>query len=570
MNQAGFPLLSLLIFLPLLGCVVIMTVRGDQETVASNARWSALWTSLIVFALSLVLWVKFDPSEPGFQFVESTPWVPEFSIGYHLGVDGISVLFVLLTTLLTPICVLASWETIRVRVREYMIAFLILETVLVGMFCALDFVMFYVFFEGVLIPMYLIIGVWGGPRRVYSAVKFFLFTLTGSVLMLLALLAMWYYAGTTDMTVLLHTAFPVRMQFWLFLAFLASFSVKIPMWPVHTWLPDAHVEAPTAGSVMLAAVLLKMGAYGFLRFSVPMLPQASAEFAPLIYALSVVAVIYTALVAFAQTDMKKLIAYSSVAHMGVVTIGIFTFNAQGITGALFQMLSHGVVSAALFLSVGVIYDRMHTREIARYGGLADRMPLYATVFMIFTMAAVALPGTSGFPGEILVLIGAFRISFWLALLGNLGMILGVIYMLYLYRRVIFGRLTRADLQGILDLSPREVAVFAPLVLLTLWMGVYPTSFTDFFRPSVNALIEHHSASLAAHHEIASSAHERSGWSQNIIVMAGRDPAIHDLPAIAKFEMPGSRPGMTNWGEPSKSGQDGISLASPAPAQGSTR
>jgi NADH-quinone oxidoreductase subunit M len=499
MNQAGFPLLSLLIFLPLLGCVVIMTVRGDAETVASNARWTALWTSLIVFALSLVLWVKFDPSEPGFQFVENMAWVPEFSIAYHLGVDGISVLFVLLTTLLTPICVLASWETIRWRVREYMIAFLILETVLVGMFCALDFVMFYIFFEGVLIPMYLIIGVWGGSRRVYSAVKFFLFTLTGSVLMLLALLTMWNYAGTTDMTVLLHTAFPVRMQFWLFLAFLASFSVKIPMWPVHTWLPDAHVEAPTAGSVMLAAVLLKMGAYGFLRFSVPMLPQASATFAPLIYALSVVAVVYAALVAFAQTDMKKLVAYSSVAHRGVVTIGIFTFNAQGVTGALFQMLSHGVISAALFLSVGVIYDRMHTREIDRYGGLADRMPRYATALMVFTMGAIALPGTSGFPGEILVLIGAFRVSFWLALLGSLGMILGVIYMLYLYRRVIFGRLVRADLQGIMDLSPREVAVLAPLVLLTLWMGVYPSSFTDFFRPTVGALVEHHSTALAAAH-----------------------------------------------------------------------
>ena len=502
MSQAGFPLLSLLTFLPLLGCVIIMSVRGDAETVASNARWTALWTSLIVFALSLVLWVKFDPSEAGFQFVESQNWVPEFHIGYRMGVDGISVLFVLLTTLLTPICVLASWESVKVRVREYMIAFLILETMLVGMFCALDFLMFYIFFEGVLIPMYLIIGVWGGPRRVYSAVKFFLYTLTGSVLMLLALLAMWFYAGTTDMTVLLHTAFPAHMQFWLFLAFLASFAVKVPMWPVHTWLPDAHVEAPTAGSVMLAAVLLKMGAYGFLRFSVPMLPQASAELAPLIYALSVVAVIYTALVAFAQTDMKKLVAYSSVSHMGVATIGIFTFNAQGITGGLFQMLSHGIVSAAMFLIVGVVYDRMHSREIARYGGLADRMPLYATVFMVFTLAQIGLPGTSGFPGEIFTLIGAFRVSFWLALLGSTGMILSVIYMLYLYRRVVFGRLVRADLMNILDLSPREIAVFAPLVLLTLWMGVYPASFTDFFRPSVNALVEQHKSALASPPQVA--------------------------------------------------------------------
>ncbi len=503
MDQAGFPLLSLITFLPLVGCAIIMSVRGDRETVASNARWTALWTSLIVFALSLVLWVKFDRSYAGFQFVELQTWVPEFHVAYHMGVDGISVLFVLLTTLLTPICILASWDSIQLRVREYMIAFLILETMLVGMFCALDFLMFYIFFEGVLIPMYLIIGVWGGPRRVYSAVKFFLFTLTGSVLMLLALLRMWQYAGTTDIPVLLHTAFPVHMQFWLFLAFLASFAVKVPMWPVHTWLPDAHVEAPTAGSVMLAAVLLKMGAYGFLRFSVPMLPQASATFAPLIFTLSVVAVVYAALVAFAQTDMKKLIAYSSVAHMGVATIGIFTFNAQGITGGLFQMLSHGIVSGALFLIVGVVYDRIHSRDIARYGGLADRMPLYATVFMVFAISSVGLPGTSGFPGEILMLIGAFRVSFWLALLGSLGMVLGVIYMLYLYRRVVFGRLTRMDLQGILDLSPREVAVFAPLVLLTLWMGVYPSSFTDFFRPSVNALVEQHRvAMMAPHHRVA--------------------------------------------------------------------
>jgi NADH-quinone oxidoreductase subunit M len=499
MSQAGFPLLSLVTFLPLVGCAVIMTVRGDEETIASNARWTALWTSLIVFVLSLVIWVRFDRSYAGFQFVETENWIPEFHVAYHMGVDGISVLFVLLTTLLTPICVLASWETIQKHVREYMVAFLILETMLVGMFCALDFLMFYIFFEGVLIPMFLIIGVWGGPRRVYSAVKFFLFTLTGSVLMLLALLAMWEYAGTTDIPALLHTHFPGRMQFWLFVAFLASFAVKVPMWPVHTWLPDAHVEAPTAGSVMLAAVLLKMGAYGFLRFSVPMLPEASALFAPLIFTLSVVAVVYAALVAFAQTDMKKLIAYSSVAHMGVATIGIFTFNAQGITGGLYQMLSHGIVSAALFLIVGVVYDRIHSREIARYGGLADRMPLYATVFMVFAISSVGLPGTAGFPGEILMLIGAFRLNFWLAVTGSLGMILSVIYMLYLYRRIIFGRLVKADLQAIFDLSTREVAVFAPLVLLTLWMGVYPTSFTDFFRPSVNALVEQHQTAMNAVH-----------------------------------------------------------------------
>jgi NADH-quinone oxidoreductase subunit M len=502
MNAAGFPLLSLLIWLPLVGCAFIMSLRGEEAVVASNARHAALWTSLIVFALSLILWVKFDQSDGGFQFVENMAWLPQWGISYHLGVDGISVLFVLLSTALTPICILASWDAIKLRVREYMIAFLVLETMMVGMFVALDFVVFYMFFEGVLIPMYLIIGVWGGPRRVYAAIKFFLYTLTGSVLMLLALLAMWYHAGTTDITVLLHTSFPAAMQTWLFLAFFASFAVKVPMWPVHTWLPDAHVEAPTAGSVILAGVLLKMGAYGFLRFSVPMLPLASLHLAPLIYALSVVAVVYTALVALAQTDMKKLIAYSSVAHMGVVTIGIFTFNMQGISGALFQMLSHGIVSAALFLCVGVVYDRMHTREIARYGGLADRMPAYAVTFMVFTMATIGLPGTSGFVGEFLVLVGAFKVSFWLSLLGSLGMILGAAYALYLYRRVIFGKLTKDDLKSILDLSPREVAIFVPLIVLTLWMGIYPSSFTGFFDAAVGRMVESHQAAIATPTEIA--------------------------------------------------------------------
>ncbi|MGI4940143.1 MAG: NADH-quinone oxidoreductase subunit M, partial [Janthinobacterium lividum] len=397
----------------------------------------------------------------------------------------------------TPICILASWEAITVRVREYMLAFLVLETMMVGMFSAQDFIVFYMFFEGVLIPMFLIIGVWGGPRRVYASFKFFLYTLAGSILMLLALLAIWRAAGTTDLAVLMHTSFPARMQFWLFLAFFASFAVKVPMWPVHTWLPDAHVEAPTAGSVILAGVLLKMGAYGFLRFSVPMLPQASQYFAPLMFSLGVIAVIYTSLVAFAQTDMKKLIAYSSVAHMGVVVIGIFTFNAQGVQGALFQMLSHGIVSAALFLCVGVIYDRIHTRDIARYGGLAGRMPGYALMFMVFTMASVGLPGTSGFVGEFLVLVGAFKVSLYLAYLGSFGMILGAVYMLYLYRRVIFGKLTRDDLRGILDLSPREIAIFTPLLGLTLWMGIYPSSFTQFFDATVHAMVEQHVAAMAA-------------------------------------------------------------------------
>ncbi len=456
-NAAGFPILSLVTWLPIVGCLVLMMIRGDEATVARNARWAALWTSLVVFAVSLKLWWGFDPAQAGFQFNESLAWLPQFKVGYSMGVDGISVLFVLLSTALTPICILASWDSVHGRVREYMIAFLVLETMMVGAFAATDFLVFYMFFEGLLIPMYIIIGVWGGPRRVYASFKFFLYTLAGSVLMLLALLAMWFQAGTTDIATLMHTPFSHTMQTWLFIAFLASFAVKVPMWPVHTWLPDAHVEAPTAGSVILAGVLLKMGGYGFLRFSVPMLPHASQQFAPLMFALGVIAVIYTSLVAIAQTDMKKLIAYSSVAHMGLVVIGTFTFNMQGIEGAMLQMLSHGIVSAALFLCVGVVYDRMHTREIARYGGLGDRMPGYALIFLFFTMASMGLPGTSGFIGEFMVLVGAFKVSFWVSLLGSIGMILGAAYALWLYRRIIFGAITRDDLRSILDLSPREVA-----------------------------------------------------------------------------------------------------------------
>jgi NADH-quinone oxidoreductase subunit M len=497
MNAAGFPILSLVTFLPLAGAFIILMVRGEEEVVARNARWTALWTSLITLAISLILWARFDASSAEFQFTERAEWLPEYGVGYAMGVDGISVLFVLLSTLLTPICILASWESVQTRVREYMVAFLVLESMMVGMFCALDFVLFYVFFEAVLIPMFLIIGVWGGARRVYAAFKFFLYTLAGSLLMLLAILAMWYQAGTTDIVQLMEETFSPRMQFWLFLAFLVSFAVKVPMWPVHTWLPDAHVEAPTAGSVILAGVLLKMGAYGFLRFSLPMLPQASADFAPLIFALSVIAIVYTSLVALAQEDMKKLIAYSSVAHMGIVTLGIFTFTHQGLSGALFTMLSHGIVSGALFLCVGVLYDRVHSREILRYGGVAKIMPAYALVFMLFTMGSVALPGTAGFPGELLVIVGAFRVNPWVALGATMGMVLGAAYMLYLYRRVVFGRITREDLKALLDLSPREYAVFAPLILLTLWMGVYPSSFLNFFEASVAALVERHEAALGA-------------------------------------------------------------------------
>ncbi|MGH8161944.1 MAG: NADH-quinone oxidoreductase subunit M [Gammaproteobacteria bacterium] len=499
MNAAGFPILSLVTFLPLVGVVVILSIRGDRDTIAVNSRWAALWTSLIVFALSLVLWGEFDRSDPGFQFVEYLTWMPEIGLGYHMGVDGISILFVLLSTALTPICIIASWEIIKNQVREYMITFLVLETMMIGTFCSLDFIMFYIFFEGTLIPMYLIIGIWGGERRIYSAYKFFLYTLAGSVLLLLAILAIWFQTGTMNIVTLLHTRLPVSMQIWLFLGFLASFAVKLPMWPVHTWLPDAHVEAPTAGSVMLAGVLLKFGGYGLLRFSVPMLPFASQTLAPLMFALGVIAVIYTSFVALAQTDMKKLIAYSSVAHMGLVTIGIFTFNDQGLNGALFQMISHGIVSAALFLCVGVLYDRLHTHEIARFGGLIERMPFYALILMFFSLASVGLPGTSGFVGEILVMIGALQVNFWVAILAGTGMILSIAYMLYLYRRIIFGVIVHADLKGMLDLSPREVVVFAPLVILVLWMGIYPTSFTNFWAATVAQMVHQHTAMLHGAH-----------------------------------------------------------------------
>ena len=485
-----FPILSLLTFLPLVGALFILTIRGDAEVVARNARNVALWTSMINFLLSLFVWVNFDSSTAKFQFVEESQWMPAFGINYKLGVDGISMFFVLLSTLLTPVCVLASWESIQARIKEYMISFLIMETFMIGMFSALDMVVFYVFFEAVLIPMFVIIGVWGGPRRVYAAFKFFLYTLAGSVLMLLAILAMYFDAGTTDIPTLMTHRFPAAFQAWMWLAFFASFAVKIPMWPVHTWLPDAHVEAPTAGSVILAAVLLKFGGYGFLRFSLPMFPEASVLFTPLIYTLSIVAVVYTSLVALAQEDMKKLIAYSSVAHMGFVTIGTFTLTVQGIEGAIYQMLSHGVVSAALFLIVGVVYDRMHSRDIATYGGLVHRMPAYALVFMLFMLASVGLPGTAGFIGEFLVLVGAFQVNTWVAALAATGLILGAAYMLYLYRRVIFGVLTKDSLKAIFDMSPREIAVFAPLVVLVIWMGVYPSPFLDVMHASVaNLLIQ---------------------------------------------------------------------------------
>ncbi|MBK8175808.1 MAG: NADH-quinone oxidoreductase subunit M [Rhodospirillales bacterium] len=495
--MGNLPILSLVTFLPLLGAGFILCVRGDDAVVARNCRNVALLTSMATFLLSLGIWFNFDPATADFQFEERAVWMPAFNIAYHMGVDGISMPFVLLSTLLIPVCILASWTSIKTRVKEYMIAFLVMETMLVGTFCALDMILFYLFFEGTLIPMFLIIGVWGGPRRVYSAFKFFLYTLAGSVLMLLALLTMYLDAGTTDIPALLQHNFDVGLQQWLWLACLAAFAVKLPMWPVHTWLPDAHVEAPTAGSVVLAGVLLKFGGYGFLRFSLPMLPEASLIFAPLIFSLSIIAVIYTSLVALAQEDMKKLIAYSSVAHMGFVTVGAFSMTIQGVEGAIFQMLSHGIVSAALFLIVGVVYDRVHSREIATYGGLVHRMPVYAFVFMLFMFASVGLPGTSGFVGEFLVLVGAFQVNAWIAALTATGTILGAAYMLYLYRRVIFGALTKETLKGLLDLSPREIVVFAPLLVLVIWFGVYPQPVLNVMHVSVQNVVERLDVARAA-------------------------------------------------------------------------
>ncbi len=504
--MSDWPLLTITTFLPLLGALLILTIRGEADVVARNSRNVAMLTSLATLLVSLAAWNQFDSKSAEFQLIDQALWMPGLQINYKMGVDGISLFFVLLSTFLTPICILSSWQAVKVRVKEYMIAFLVLETMMVGMFCALDLVLFYVFFEGVLIPMFIIIGVWGGPRRVYAAFKFFLYTLLGSVLLLLALIAMYYDAGTTDIPALLAHTFPRGMQVWLWLAFFASFAVKVPMWPVHTWLPDAHVEAPTAGSVILAGVLLKMGGYGFIRFSVPMFPIATHDLAPLIYALSVIAIVYTSLVALVQEDMKKLIAYSSVAHMGFVTIGTFTVTTQGLEGALFQMLSHGIVSAALFLCVGVVYDRIHSREIARYGGLVNRMPAYAFVFMVFTLGSIGLPGTSGFVGEFLSLLGAFVANTWVALFAATGVILGAAYMLYLYRRVIFGKLVREDLKTILDLSPREIAVFAPLVVVVFWMGIYPSSFLTPMHASVAKLIGNYHVALDMANQLASAAH----------------------------------------------------------------
>jgi NADH-quinone oxidoreductase subunit M len=500
--MTSWPILSVVTFLPIVGAIFIAFLHDDEAGVR-NARWIALWTTLITFIISLILVWRFDPGSADFQFLEKRPWLSG-TIIYAMGVDGISLPFVILTTAVMPITILASWTSVQNRVRSYMIAFLVLETLMVGTFCALDLVLFYLFFEGSLIPMFLIIGIWGGPRRVYASFKFFLYTFAGSVLMLLAIMAMYWQAGTTEIPVLLHHAFPRTLQTWAWFAFLASFAVKMPMWPVHTWLPDAHVEAPTAGSVILAAILLKLGGYGFLRFSLPMFPQASVDFAPLIYVLSVVAIVYTSLVALMQEDVKKLIAYSSVAHMGFVTMGLFAVTAQGVAGGIFQMISHGIVSAALFLCVGVIYDRMHTRQIAAYGGLVNRMPIYAFAFMIFTMANVGLPGTSGFIGEFLTLLGTFRVNNWVATFATLGIILSAAYALWLYRKVVFGKLEKPSLFNIKDVGLREITILAPLVILTIVFGVYPKPVLDMSATSVTALIDnfHHAVSSVQSAELA--------------------------------------------------------------------
>ncbi|ABK46108.1 NADH dehydrogenase subunit M [Magnetococcus marinus MC-1] len=480
-------MLSLLTFLPLIGALAILAFVERQRD--DIARLAAMGISTVVLILSLLLYGEFDPSVAGFQFTQEAAWLPALGIHYRMGVDGISYPFVMLTALLTPICILASWQSIQKRVKEYMAAFLALESFVIGVFCALDFALFYVLWEAMLIPMFLIIGVWGGQNRVYAAMKFFLYTLAGSVLMLVAMISLYVTTGTFSIPELMEVQLPFNYQMWLFLAFFIAFAVKVPMWPFHTWLPDAHVQAPTAGSVILAGILLKMGAYGFLRFSLPILPDASRYMADFIFVLSLVAIVYTALVALVQTDMKKLIAYSSVSHMGFVTIGIFAFNQQGIEGSILQMINHGIVSGALFLIVGVIYDRLHTRELSRFGGLAIRMPIYAVIFMLFTMASVGLPGTNGFIGEFLILMGAFFANTTVAFVAATGLVLGAAYMLWLYKQVMFGEMVHEENRSLMDVNGREIALFVPLIVLVLWIGFYPNPFLDAFHSSVAHLVD---------------------------------------------------------------------------------
>ena len=485
--MSEIPILSILIFIPVVGIFFMLLIRNNDDQSSQNLKHTALWITFLNFIISLSLLFSFDLNNPDFQFVEKYAWI-ESGISYHLGIDGVSILFVILTTMLVPICILASYESIKFSVKEYLISFLALETFMIGVFCSLDLVLFYLFFEGGLIPMFLIIGIWGGERRVYSTFKFFLYTLAGSVFMLLAIIYIFISTGTTDVETLLMYNFTTNEQLILWIAFFTSFMVKIPMWPFHTWLPDAHVEAPTAGSVILAGVLLKMAGYGFIRFSIGFFPDASEFFEPFIFSLSVIAIIVTSLIALVQEDMKKLIAYSSVAHMGFVTLGIFTFTVQGIEGGIIQMISHGIVSAALFLCVGVVYDRLHTREIARYGGLVSKMPFYSFSFMIFILASLGLPGTSGFVGEFLVLLSIFSINTYFAIFATTGVVLAATYSLWLYRRIIFGALIKDDLSEMFDLTRREIIIFLPLIILTIFIGLYPKPIINIIEPSTEKIV----------------------------------------------------------------------------------
>jgi NADH-quinone oxidoreductase subunit M len=493
----NFPILSAIIFIPLIGAFFIFVTKGIQKNVEKNSKYVAIFSSLTNFLLSIFLWYSFDTTTADFQFVEKKKWMEGF-INFQLGVDGISILFILLTTFIAPVCIFSAIHSIKFKIKEFLIAILVMETLMLGVFCSLDLVIFYLFFEGGLIPMFLIIGIWGGPKRVYSAFKFFLFTLLGSVLMLVAIISIYWITGTSDVIKLLDIRIPTEYQYLLWLAFFSSFAVKLPMWPVHTWLPDAHVEAPTAGSVILAAILLKMAGYGFLRFSLGLFPVASDYFTPLIFTLSIMAIIYTSLVALMQEDMKKLIAYSSVAHMGFVTLGIFSLTKQGLEGSIIQMISHGLISAALFLCVGVVYDRFHSRMISSYGGLVNIMPKYSLVFIIFVLAALGLPGTSGFVGEFLVLVGVLQKNILVAILASLGVILAAAYMLWLYKRVIFGKITNSEIKIMSDLNKTEIYIFSSLAFLILFFGVYPEPLFNTIDISVNNLIENYQIDINFH------------------------------------------------------------------------
>jgi NADH-quinone oxidoreductase subunit M len=486
MNNLGFPILSTLIFLPIAGAALLLLINRSKENLI---KWVSLIVSITVFIISIPLFTEFNKSTHLMQFTEKHAWIPSLNINYSLGIDGISILFVLLSTLITILCVLISWDSIKAKVKEFYISILIMESTMIGVFCSLDFMLFYLFWETMLIPMYLLIGVWGGPNRIYAAVKFFLYTLAGSVLMLVGIIVLYYQSGRTlDILELTTKTYPYQLQLWLFWAFFAAFAVKVPMFPVHTWLPDAHTEAPTAGSVILAAVLIKMGAYGFIRFSLPLFPDASMAMTPVMLALSVIAIIYGAVICLAQTDLKRLIAYSSVSHMGFVTLGIFALNSQGMEGGILQMINHGIVTGALFLSVGMIYDRTHTRQISDYGGVASVMPVYAAMFMVFTLASIGLPATNGFIGEFLIILGGFRANQWAGVLAATGVIIGAGYMLWLYQRVFFMKINPKT-AGLADINLREIITLLPMIMLIFWIGVYPNAFLGFMHESVRHLLE---------------------------------------------------------------------------------